>query len=89
LNIPVNFNIGKVPKLPNGKNILSGDIELYIYDGKKHREKGPAEIHRRTGYEAWYWHGRLHRDGGPALIDPKNKHIEFWKNGTFLRREKL
>ena len=76
-------------KLPNGKQALTGDIDVYIFDGKKHRQGGPAEINRRTGYEAWFKHGLLHRVGGPALIDPIHKYKEFWENGKLLRRENL
>lgn len=87
--IPVSISLGKVPKLPNGKHVLSGDVDIYILNGNKHRDKEPAEINRRTGYKAWYRNGVLHRDVGPALINPENKYIEFWKNGKFLRRENL
>ena len=76
-------------KLPNGKQALTGDTDVYIFDGKKHRQGGPAEINRRTGYEAWFKHGLLHRVGGPALIDPIHKYKEFWENGKLLRRENL
>lgn len=87
--IPVSFSIGRVPKLPNGKNSLSGDVDVYIVDGKKHRVGGPAEINRRTGYEAWFEKGVLHRKGGPALVDPEKKIKEFWNKGKFVRRETL
>jgi hypothetical protein len=89
LFVPVSFNIGKMQKLPNGRNAVSGDINIYIYDGKKHRVGGPAEINKRTGYEAWFKHGMRHRDDGPALINPEGKYIEYWKNGKFLRRDIL
>lgn len=87
--IPVDFNIGKVPKLPNGKISLTGGTDIYIFDGKKHRQGGPAEINSRTGYQAWFRHGNLHRDNGPALIDPNNNKKEFWTNGKFIRSEAL
>jgi hypothetical protein len=83
------MNIGKLMKLPNGKNALTGGIDVYIFDGKKHRQGGPAEINNRTGYEAWFKHGVLHRVGGPAIVDPKNKNREYWENGKFIRREDL
>lgn len=87
--IPVSINLGSVPKLPNGKNSLSGDVDVYIRDGKKHRSSGPAEINRRTGYEAWFKNGMLHRKYKPAVIDPEKKIKEYWENGKFLRRETL
>jgi len=89
LLIPVDMNIGKMQKMSNGRQTLAGGTDIYIYDGNKHRQGGPAEINRRTGYRAWFNHGVLHRVGGPALIDPKNKYKEYWENGKFLRREPL
>jgi hypothetical protein len=89
LLIPVGMNIGKMQKMPNGRQALSGDVDVYIYDGKKHRQGGPAEINRRTGYEAWFKHGLLHRAHGPALIDPEKNIKEFWINGKLIRRENL
>ncbi len=87
--IPVSISLGQVPKLPNGKINASGDVTIYIFDGKKHRVGGPAEINRRTGYEAWFKHGVLHRANGPAVVDPEKKIKEFWNNGNFIRRENL
>jgi hypothetical protein len=87
--ISIGMNIGKMMKLPNGKQALTGDVDVYIFDGKKHRQGGPAEINKRTGYQAWFKHGVLHRVGGPALIDPKNNHKEYWENGKFIRKEFL
>jgi hypothetical protein len=89
LLIPIGLNIGKLQKLPNGRNALSGDVDLYIFDGKKHRQGGPAEINKRTGYQAYFTHGLLNRKGGPALIDPVNNYIEFWEDGKFIQRKNL
>jgi hypothetical protein len=52
---------------------------MYIVDGEKHRQNGPAEIHP-NGYEAWYWRGVLHRDKGPAVTYPDGK-TEYWIHG--------
>lgn len=87
--VSVAINIGKIDKLPNGRNDLSGGVSIYIYDGKKHRQGGPAEINTRTGYRAWFKHGLLHRVSGPALINPVEKYKEFWEKGILLRREPL
>ncbi len=86
--VPVITNIGKVPKLSNGRHLLSGNVQIYIYNGKKHREKGPAEIHP-NGYKVWYKHGIKHRTEGPAVENPVNKYREYWENGKFIRRESL
>lgn len=85
----INLNIGRMLKMPNGKHELSGDICIYIYNGKKHRERGPAEINRRTGYKAWFKHGFLHNKKGPAVIDPINNCVEYWIEGRFLKKENI
>jgi hypothetical protein len=87
--IPVNFSIGRVPKLPNGRHMLSGDVEIYILNGKKHRVGGPAEINHRTGYKAWFNNGVLHCADGPAVIDPVKKIKEFWNKGKYIKNETL
>ena len=87
--IPIGMNIGKMQKLSNGRHALSGDVEVYIFDGKKHREGGPAETNKRTGYRAWFKHGLLHRMGGPAVIDPEHNMEEYWQNGKLIRKESM
>jgi len=86
--IPIQANLGSVPKLGNGRNLLSGNKEIYIFNGQKHRERGPAEIHP-DGYQAWFWKGLRHNKKGPAIINPKENYKEFWINGKFIRRESL
>ena len=86
--VPLSISMGKVPRLPNGRHILSGNVQIYIKDGQKHREYGPAEINAKTGYQAWFRNGVRHRKGKPAVIDPKNGTVEYWENGIFLRRER-
>lgn len=83
--IPVSINLGKIPKLPNGRHVLNGNTQIYIYDGQKHRENGPAEIHR-DGYKAWFRHGLRHRKGKPAVIYPSGVK-EYWEKGKFIKRE--
>lgn len=80
MNIPISISLGRVPKLPNGRHVLAGDIQVYIKDGQKHRENGPAEINTRTGYKSWFKNGRRHRIGGPAVIDADGSE-EYWENG--------
>lgn len=84
--IPISSNLGRVPKLSNGRHILSGNKQIYIKDGVKHRQNGPAEIHP-NGYRAWFWKGVKHRRGGPAVIHPDGTS-EYWENGKFLKKEK-
>ena len=85
--VPLSVSLGKVPKLPNGRHILSGGVQIYIKDGQKHRENGPAEINTRTGYQAWFLHGVKSRKGAPAVIYPGGGTVEFWEDGKLLRRE--
>ena len=82
----MSISLGRVPKLPNGKHVLSGGTNIYIYDGKKHRERGPAEENKRTGYKAWYRHGLLHKEDGPAVIT--TKYLEYWEDGKFILKVK-
>lgn len=84
--IPLNVNLGKVPKVPNGRHILPGNGEIWIVDGKKHRIVGPAEK-RGDGYEAYFCRGLRHRTNGPAVTYPDGTQ-EFWERGKFIRRVK-
>ena len=84
--VPVNVNLGRVPKMPNGLHHI-GKRQVYIYNGKKHRENGPAEI-GRDGYEAWYQHGLKHRKDGPAVTH-SNGTMEWWEEGKMIRRERV
>lgn len=82
--VPVSISLGRVPKLPNGRHILSGGVQIYVLNGAKHRENGPAEV-RPDGYKAWFKKGLRHRDGGPAVIYPDGTQ-EYWSKGKLLRR---
>lgn len=84
--IPVSLNLGKVPAIGNGRHVMSGGTVVWLRNGKKHRDSGPAEVNERTKYEAWFRNGLLHRDQGPAVTHP-NGAKEFWKNGKFVRKE--
>lgn len=83
--VPVTYTTSNVPKLPNGRHILAGNIQIYIRDGKKHRENGPAEVHP-NGYKAWFKNGLRHRDNLPAIVHP-NGVKDFYINGKFIRTE--
>jgi hypothetical protein len=66
-------------------HVLSGNVKIYVMDGQKHREKGPAET-RPDGYQAYFWKGKKHRIGGPAVIYPDGT-VEYWENGKLLRKD--
>ena len=59
----------------------SGNV-FYLYNGKQHREDGPAVITQY--YTEWHIHGRLHRMDGPARIWPDGM-VEWWLNGNYYR----
>ena len=84
--VPVQVNLGKVPKVGNGLHHI-GKRKVYIFGGMKHRENGPAEI-GRDGYEAWYTKGVKHRIGGPA-VTYANGTKEWWEEGKLIRRESV
>jgi len=75
-------SLGRAPGLQNGR-YATGRGYVYIRNGLKHRERGPAET-RNDGYEAWYFLGRLHRVGGPAVTYASGKQ-EWWENGKLLK----
>jgi len=75
-------NLGKPPKMGNGRH-PTGTGYVYLRNGVKHREKGPAEI-GHNGYEAWYQHGIKHRVGGPAVTYPDGR-TEYWEKGQLIR----
>lgn len=83
--IGVNSSIGSVPKMPNGRHILSGNIITYLKNGQKHRLNGPAEIWP-DGTKIWFQNGLKHRIGGPAVVKPEGRK-EYWEKGELIKRE--
>jgi hypothetical protein len=65
--------------------IDANDIKRYYYNGKLHREGGPAII-RFFGLSTWYVHGVVHREDGPAEV--MNDGMEF-KERFFLDGEEV
>ena len=84
--VPIAVNLGKMPKVPNGRQMMPGGTQIFVWDGKKHRENGPAEYNSRTGYQAWFQHGLRHRKGGPAVTHPDGSK-EYWEKGKLIRKE--
>lgn len=71
-------------------------IKKWYYNGKIHRDGGPAVIHFSNGNkfkELWYHYGNVHRDDGPAEIFYRNyKGTDymtelFWFHENILHRE--
>ncbi len=56
---------------------------FYEFEGKFHRENGPAITHN-DGYKAWYVKGKLHRLDGPAVEYPNG--IKLWYNNGIYNR---
>jgi hypothetical protein len=75
-------NLGGRSRLENGRH-PTGKGFVYLRDGVKHREKGPAEIWN-NGYKAWYFKGRKHRVEGPAVTYPDGRE-EWWVNGKMVK----
>lgn len=50
----------------------------WVFDGKPHREDGPAYTHV-DGSEIWSLAGKWHREEGPAVIDSSG-YKEWWLN---------
>ena len=82
--IPLKINLGSRNKLPDGRYELSKGTKIYIKNGDKHRDNGPAEI-RTDGYQAWFKNGLKHRDGNkPAVINADGSE-EFWVKGIQIK----
>lgn len=62
-------------------------LEEWYYDGKLHRDSGPAQVlisnEGRVEYEKWYFNGKVHRDHGCAYDSPDVKVYYF--NGKYHR----
>jgi len=84
--VPLNVNLGKVPRVPNGRHQVGNGHFIYIQNGSKHRLRGPAEI-RKDGYKAWFKEGKRHRTNGPAVVHPDGTK-EYWEDGKLIRKEK-
>jgi len=50
--------------------------EIWVQDGKYHREDGPAVIWS-NGPQFWFQNGEYHREDGPAIMW-NNGDKEFW-----------
>lgn len=58
----------------------NGDV-LYYFDGRLHREDGPA-IEYADGTKMWAQKGNIHRKDGPALIYANNQEIDWYLDGV-------
>lgn len=65
--------------------------KMWMCDGKRHREDGPA-IEFPGGGKHWFSNGKRHRVGGPAIEHPCGKNEccgkkEWWEDGVFQYSE--
>lgn len=81
--IRASVSLGSSPNLGNGM-IDTGREKIYLKNGAKHRENGPAVI-GRDGKEEWFKNGIRHRDNGPAVINT-NGTVEYWVNGERVKK---
>ena len=58
--------------------------QYWYFNGKRHREDGPALI-ESGGAQYWYHHGKRHREDGPALIESDGS--QYWYLNDKLHRE--
>ena len=68
------------------KRVNHGTIE-YAFNGKLHREDGPALIGEKGSVQVWYINGKRHRKNGPAVIVTVDTypHIDWYIHGEFSR----
>ena len=62
-----------------------GDRKAWYFNGKLHREDGPA-VEWSDGTKAWYFNGKLHREDGPA-VEWSDGAKEWWMNGESHRED--
>ena len=79
--IGLKVSLGQTPKIANGCHVMSGGVKIYIKNGLKHRDNGPAEIQKDK--EIWFKNGLKHRDNNlPAVEYPKSPELnEYWVEG--------
>lgn len=64
----------------------NGDVYWY-YEGKLHRDDGPA-IELANGVKEWYQHGKRHRTDGPAIdLALSGEYGEWYQNGLKHRED--
>ena len=63
-------------------NVFSNSDQIWMMDGKYHREDGPATI-KANGTQVWWVNNQKHRIDGPALIWDDGSE-EWWINGQQL-----
>lgn len=59
--------------------------EKWYFNGKLHRDHGPALVRHNRKWNEWWQHGILHRDNGPAVECFDLTHYEWWNNGLLHR----
>lgn len=66
-------------------HVDKGIKEMWIKDGKRHREDGPAIIYT-NGTIIWYLNGEKHRIGGPA-VEYGNGQKKWYQDGELHRED--
>jgi len=61
----------------------SNGTKLWYFNGKPHREDGPA-VKYADGSTNWRLNGNLHREDGPAIERP-NGDNSWWLNGKQIK----
>jgi hypothetical protein len=85
---PIKTEIEKIKNLLRietaSKSITSVCAELWLKNGIKHRDFGPAVVFN-NGELNWYINGELHREDGPAVVHPNKSKVIWYKNGNVHR----
>ena len=63
---------------------VSEDRTEWLFDGKRHREDGPA-IEYSDGSSVWCLNGKRHREDGPAR--EMEGYKDWWKNDKLHRED--
>jgi hypothetical protein len=68
------------------KMIIDADgNKEWWFNGKRHREDGPA-VEWVNGHKEWWLNGNLHREGGPA-IERASGSKQWWLVGNLHRED--
>jgi hypothetical protein len=77
----------KIPEKFTGIVEYPYGTKKWYYDGKLHRENGPAIIWD-NGAKYWYICNKLHRVDGPA-VEYEDGSVEYWYDNKLTTREAI
>ena len=65
---------------------IFSEYKAWYFNGKRHREEGPA-IESSDGTKSWWLNGERHREDGPAIEYSNVGYKSWWLNGKRHRED--